>query len=113
MRVLVRAARGSARAKTFFKEMNVKFRRLDLGGQNGKSKIDKKLSGICKNNIYVFCSSWEGFSDENNFGQHLLTKVLPKNGFSHKIPLKMTQFRGGDKLMGVFCVLWFGGSIFG
>ena len=68
---------------------------------------------VCKNDIYVFCRAKLALSDEKRFGQHLLTKVLPKNGFSHKIPLKMTQFRGGDKLMGGFCVLGFGGSIFG
>ena len=60
---------------------------------------------VCKNDIYVFCRAKLALSDEKSFGQHLLTKVLPKNGFSHKIPLKLTQFRGGDKLMGGFA-LW-------
>ncbi len=57
---------------------------------------------LCENGIYVFCREKQALFDEKSFGQHLLTKVLPKNGFSHKIPLKMTQFRGGDKLMGGF-----------
>ena len=93
--------------------MNVKFGKPDLGVQNGKSVIDQKLSGIWKNSVYLFRSLWRGFFDGNNFGQHLLTKMLPKNVFFCKIPLKTPQNHYLTKMVRGFDVLRFWGPIFG
>ena len=67
---------------------------------------------LCKNDTYVFCRAKQALFDVKLFGQHLLTKLLPKIGCFLKIPLKIGLIRGGDKSMGGFRLLGVGGPIF-
>ena len=68
--------------------------------RSAKLKISKKVLVLCKNDTYVFCREKQALFDEKLFGQHLLTKLLPKIGFFLKIPLKIGLIRDGDKSMG-------------